>query len=112
MLKALPPVMTGPLRARMDAVVAHVAHPAQDDALREVLRPIVIAHPELPEHRDQRIADQRVDLVDQQYERSGVGLRPRRQEPVQPIQRPGRLQDDGPQLLERIVAQGQARLVR
>ena len=101
----------GPLDARVDAVVAHVAHAAQDDALREVPRPVGVPCPELPEDRYQRIADQCVDLVEQQHERSGVGLRPESQQAVQRVQRPGRLQDPRPQSLEGVIAQGQPRLV-
>ena len=64
------------LGARVDAVVAHVAHPAQHHALGKATRAPDVAGPELTQHRDQGIADQRVDLVDQQHQGLRVGLAP------------------------------------
>ena len=66
-------------RRGMDPVVAHVAHAAQHHALRKAVRTLVVPRPQLPQHRQQRVADQHVDLVDQQHERRRIGLRPARQ---------------------------------
>ena len=63
-------------RRRPDAVVAHVAHPAEDDALREAARALRVARAQLPQHREQGVADQRVDFVDQQHQRPGFRRRP------------------------------------
>ena len=41
------------LGGRVDAVVAYVAHPAQDDAVREGGRALVVAAAQLPQHRQQ-----------------------------------------------------------
>jgi len=46
----------------MDAVVSHVA---QDDALGKALRALDVSCPELAQHRQQGVAHQRVDLVDE-----------------------------------------------
>ena len=53
-------------RRRADAVVAHVAYTTQDDALREAPGPVAVPAAQLPEHRDQGVAHERVDLVDEQ----------------------------------------------
>ena len=63
-------------RARADAVVAHVAHAAQYDALRELARAAIVARPQLAQHGEQRVADQRIDFVYEQHERLGGGPRP------------------------------------
>ena len=54
---------------RMNAVVPHVAYAAKDHALRKPVRAIDVAGTQLAKHRDQRVAHQRVDLVDQQHQR-------------------------------------------
>ena len=64
------------LGTRMDAVVAHVADAAQDDALREGVGAQRVAGAQLTEYRQEGVADQRVDLVDEHHEWSGVGFRP------------------------------------
>ena len=58
---------------RVDAVVAHSA---QHHALRKAPGAPDIAGPELAQHRDQGVADQRVDLVDQQHQGPRVGPAP------------------------------------
>ena len=64
----------------MDTVVAHVANAAQNDALRKGVGAQRVAGAQLTEYRQQGVADERVDLVDEHYERSGVGLRPAAQD--------------------------------
>ena len=76
MLKALPPVMISCAAVGVNAVVAHVAHPAQDDALGKAGRALGVAGPQLPQHRDQGVADQGVDFVEQQHQRPVAGLAP------------------------------------
>ena len=73
----------GPLPAGIDLVVAHIPHAAQDHALRERLRPPVIVRPQLAQYRDQRVADQRIDLVQQQHQRSWTGCGPAHQSATQ-----------------------------
>ena len=53
----------------MDAVVTHIANATENDALGEAARTVGIAGPQLPQHRDQRVPDESVDLVDQQNNR-------------------------------------------
>ena len=93
------------LRARMDAVVAHVAHSAQHHALRETPGTPVIAGPQLPEYGDQRVPDQGIDLVDQQHQGSRVGVAPARQRLAEGTAAEGR-QDVGPGCIQEFVAQG------
>ena len=64
------------LRAGMDTVVAHVAHPAQHHALRKAPGALVVAGAQLPQHGDQGVADQGVELIDQQHQGFRVGLAP------------------------------------
>ena len=59
-----------------DAVVAHVAHAAQNDALREVPRSVAVPAAQLPEHRDRGVAHEGVDLVDEQHQRLRISRRP------------------------------------
>ena len=96
------------LGAGVDAVVSHVAHPAQHDAVRESVRTLVVAGAKLAQHRQQRVADQRVDLVDQQHQRERVGHAPARQRLAQRMPRPDALQQGGPQVVQRLVAQRHA----
>ena len=103
MLNALPPAMISFLGARVDAVVANVAHPAQHDAVRKALRALVVARPELPEHREQGVADERVDLVDEKHEGLGIGLRPSAQHFSKHAVRAGAGQDIGPKTRQRLV---------
>ena len=88
----------------MDAVVAHVTHAAQHHALRKAVRTLVVASPQLPKHGDQRVSDQGIDLVDQQYERCRIGLAPPSQRLAQ-----GALSEDcqdvGPSLVQEPVTQ-------
>ena len=75
------------LRARVDAVVADVAHAAEHDALGKPVRALGISGAELPEHRHQRVAHHRVDLVDQQDQRRVGGPRPGLQERAERVVR-------------------------
>ena len=88
------------LGARPDAVVAHVPHAAQDDALRKGRRAPDVARSQLAQHREQRIAHQRVDLVDEQHRRPRVGLRPAAQRLAKGAVRTGRREDGGPGFVE------------
>ncbi|MCY4661631.1 MAG: hypothetical protein OXF93_17775 [Acidobacteria bacterium] len=91
--------------ARPDAVVAHVHHPAQDDAVREAGRPLVVAGPQLPEHGHEGVADQRVDLVDQEHQWPRVGAGPARQHVDQRAVGAFGLQCRSAQRVRRVVAQ-------
>ena len=64
----------------MDPVIPNVAHSAQDDAQRKALRALGIEGAKLPQRRNQRVPHQRVDLVDQQHHRTGVGGGPAHEE--------------------------------
>ena len=66
----------GVFGGRPDAVVAHVAHAAQDHALWKAARAVRVAGAQLPQHCQQSVADQRVYLVDHQHQRPGVRLGP------------------------------------
>ena len=63
------------LGVRPDPVVAHVAHPAQDDALRKRLRTVGVPGAQLTQDRHQRVSHHRVDFVDHQHQRA-AGLCP------------------------------------
>ena len=91
--------------ARSDSVVAYVAHAAQNDALGEPPGAPHVARPELAQHRQQGVADQGVDLVDQEDQGPGIGLGP----PAQPLaEGAGRTclrQEPRPFPVEKIVSQ-------
>ena len=89
----------------MDAVVAHVAHAAQHDALGKALGALVVAGPELAQHRDQGVADQGVDLVDEQHQGPRVGHAPARQHVPQSVFGAGCRKDVGPDLVQEPVTQ-------
>ena len=97
------------LGGRVDAVVAHVTHPAQDDAVRVARRAVDVAGAQLPQHRQQGVAHQRVDLVDQQHQRLAVGSGPATQRQVQCATWSGAVQSLAADTLQRVVAQRQAR---
>ena len=61
-------------------------------------RAVRVAGAQLPQHCDQGVADQGVDLVDQQHRRLGVRRRPAAQHFGQAIVRPRPLQHLGPDL--------------
>ena len=92
-------------RAGTDAVVADVPHPAQHDALREAGGAPHVSGPQLAQHRQQRVADEDVDLIHQQYQRFRIGLGPARQRLAQPTRRTVLRQDAGPGLVQEAVAQ-------
>ena len=96
----------------MDPVVAHVTHAAQNDALRKAPGPPVVACPELPQHGNEGVAHQRVDLVDQQHEGTPIGRRPAGQGLAERAGGPGPGQDAGPDPVEESVAQRRARAGR
>ena len=87
----------------MDAVVAHVAHAAKHHALRKPPGAPDVAGPELAQHRDQGVADQRVDLVDQQHQGLRVGLAPAGQRGSEGTVAESR-QDIGPDPVQKPVA--------
>ena len=100
------------LGSRMDAVVAHVTHPAQDDAVRKALRAVDVPRAQLAQHRQQGVAHQRVDLIDQQHQRTRIGHAPAQQRLAQGLSRPYPLQHPRPELIQRLVTQRHARLER
>ena len=59
-----------------NSVVTHVTHTAQNHALGKPLGAVRVTGPELTQYRQQRVAHQRVDLVDHEHERLGVGFGP------------------------------------
>ena len=91
------------LRARTDAVVAHVTHSAQHHALREAPGTLVIAGPQLPEYGDQRVPDQGIDLVDQQHQGSRVGHAPAGQRSPECAFGAESREDIGPEPVQRLV---------
>ena len=97
------------LGRRLDPIVAHVPDAAQDDALRETPRAFRIAGAELAQHRDQRVADQRVDLVEHEDQRSGARLAPTRQQFAQGVVRAGGVENVGPDLGDESVVERLAR---
>ena len=97
------------LRGGVDAVVANVPHATQDHAVREASWALVVTGAELSQHRQQRVAHQRVDLVDQQSERSRVGLRPAGEHVDQRTVRTFGLQGSSTKTVRRIVTQRDAR---
>ena len=97
------------LGAGVDAVVpdvtdvTYVAHAAQHDALRKAGWALVVAGPQLAKHGDQRVADQGVDLVDQQHHGFRLSLAPPRQRLRQSSGAEGR-HDVGPDAVQERVA--------
>jgi hypothetical protein len=73
------------LGAGVDAVVAQVAHAAQHDRLREALGALRVAGAQLAQQRDQGVADQGVDLVEQQHRRARIGRGPELQQATQAV---------------------------
>ena len=55
----------GLLRRGVDAVVPHIAHAAQNDALRKPRRAAVIAGPELPQNGQQAVPHKGVDFINE-----------------------------------------------
>ena len=96
--------------ARPDAVVADVAHSAQHHALREAFGALLVAGAELAQHREQGVADQRVDLVDQQHQRRRVRYAPAGEQYLQCVFRPRLRQDVRPNTVRVVVAQQQRTL--
>ena len=96
--------------ARPDAVVADVAHAAQHHALREALGALLVAGAELAQHREQGVADQRVDLVHQQHQRRRVRHAPAGEQPLQCVVRPRLGQNVRPDPVRVVVAQQQRAL--
>ena len=85
-------------RGRPDAVVAHVAHPAQDHALRKPGGALGIAGPELAQDGEQGVADECVNLVEHEHERLRARLGPAGQGLAQRIVGAGRIEDVEPDL--------------
>ena len=72
-------------------------------------RTLVVAAAQLPQHRQQGVAHQRVDLVDQQHQRLAVGRGPATQRHAQCATWPGAVQGLAADTLQRVVAQRQTR---
>ena len=81
------------LGGRVDAVIAH---PAQNDALREPARAVRVAGAELAQHREQGVADEGVDLVDDEHQRLRARCGPAGQGLPQRLARTGRIEDAEP----------------
>ena len=62
------------LIGKHDAVIAHVAHAAEDDGLREVPGTLVVSGAYLAQDADERIANQGVNLIDEKNEGTGQGF--------------------------------------
>jgi len=60
----------------MDAIVPHITHPAEYNALRKMVWTPGIPGTELTQDRNQRIAYQRINLVDEHHQRRGMVCRP------------------------------------
>ena len=90
--------------ARLDSVVSDVPHAAQHDAVREAPRPLLVAGAQLAQHREQGVAHQRVDLVDQQHQRRRVRQAPLGQQFLQGVAGTGLLEHAGPSAFGEIVA--------
>ena len=100
-----------PFGRRMNAVVAHVAYAAQHYTLGKPLRPVGVSGAELPQHRHECVADQRVDLVDQQHQWPGVGCGPARKHAVKRDLRSLARQDIWPRIVHRAIVQSMDCLV-
>ena len=96
----------GLLGGGANAVVAHVADAAQNDALRKPCRAAVVAGAELPQHGQQRVAHQRVDFVEEQHDGRFVRLRPTRQRLAQSRARPVLRQNVRPHPIQQFVLEG------
>ena len=112
MLNGLTPESATGLAAEVEPVVADVAQPAKDHALREALRTFVISRPELPEQGHQRVAGERVHLVEQEDERARIVLRPAPEHAPQRAAGADRLQGVLRERLHRVVTERVARLLR
>ena len=55
-------------RTHVTAIVRHLTHPTEHDAVREPVRPFVVAGTQLAQYRRQHVARQGIDLVDQQHQ--------------------------------------------
>jgi hypothetical protein len=97
----------GLLGARMDAVVAHVPHAAEHNALREAIRARVIPCSQLAQHRQQGIAHESIDLVDEQDQRSRIRLRQPADDFLQRTVGSRPLQDVGPDPVHEVVLERQ-----
>ena len=95
----------GLLGTGIDAVVAHVSDTAKNDALRKAGGALVVAGAQLPQHGEERVADQRVDLVHQQNERLLVRFRPSTQDFLEGVVRPRARQRLRPDVRHEVVVQ-------
>jgi hypothetical protein len=86
------------------AVVAHIAHAAQDDGLRERARALGIARADLAQQRNQGVADQRVHFVEQQHDGARGASGPLLQHTAHPVGGAGGLQHLASHLAGRFVA--------
>ena len=99
------------LPAREDPAVAHIPYPAKHDALRESTRAVAIPASNLPEDRDQRVADKRVDFVNEQDQGLRVSRGPIRENAVECGVRARPIKDRRPDLLNAAVANRPRRLL-
>ena len=99
----------GVLTGGANAVVAHVAHAAQNHALGKVTRASRVAGPQLAQHGQQGVAYQRVDLVDQKHQRFRVRPAPAGQGFPERIVRAGVVQHGRPRVVQEPVIEGVAR---
>ena len=63
-------------RTHVTAIVRHLTHPTEHDAVREPVRPFVVAGTQVAEYRQQHVARQGIDLVNQQHQWTRVDFRP------------------------------------
>ena len=60
----------------MDAIVAHVPHATQHHTLRKAPGAPDVSRAQLPQHREQGVTHQGVDLIQQKHQRPRVGFGP------------------------------------
>ena len=97
------------LRARVDAIVTHVAHAAEHHALGKAFGAAYVPRAQLAQHRQEGVAHQRVDLVDEQHQRPRIRLGPATQHLAQGASRSRSRQNARPYFLEEIVTQRRTR---
>jgi len=60
------------LRTGVDAVVAHIAHATQNQALRKRMRAVGVASTQLAQDRNKAVANEGINLVNEQQQRARV----------------------------------------
>ena len=103
-------VASGPLPVAVGLIgSAPVTSPAQDHALWKVTRASRVAGAQLPQHGQQRVADQRVDLVDQKHQRFRIRPAPAGQRLPERIVGTGAIEHGRPDIVQEPVIEGVAR---